>query len=79
MYVFQYSVELKEEKLREIVVKKIEFESPGKEENYKALKPIGIVLGSGQSFYYFGSRQEVKVDLSKLKGVPGEELIQGQC
>lgn len=36
-------------------------------------------MGSGQSFYYFGSRVEVKVDESKLKGVPGEELTKGQC
>jgi hypothetical protein len=43
------------------------------------LKPIGIVLGFGKSFYYFGSKTEVKVDESKLKGVPGEELVKGQC
>jgi hypothetical protein len=35
--------------------------------------PVGIVTGSGRSLYYFGSRVEEQIDISKLKGAPGEE------
>jgi len=37
----------------------------------KDLNPVGIVIGSGHSLFYFGSRIEEKVDISKLKGAPG--------
>lgn len=36
--------------------------------------PVGIVSGAGRSLYYFGSRIEEQVDISKLKGAPGEEI-----
>ena len=44
--------------LKELVVKNIEFSKPKDETDFKELKPIGIVLGAGKNFYYFGSRVE---------------------
>jgi len=37
------------------------------------------VLGFGQSFYFFGSKVEEQVDLSKFKGDPGEQQKKNMC
>ena len=37
------------------------------------MNPVGIVVGCNQSFYYFGSKVEEEIDLSKFKGEPGEQ------
>lgn len=59
--------------VKEVLSKKIEFPSQLEENLYKTLMPVNIVTGSSRSLYYFGSRIEERIDITKLKGTSGEE------
>lgn len=59
--------------LKEVTSLNIEFRSKEEEAYYVGLNPVGLVIGSGHCIYYFGSRIEEKIDISKLKGAPGEK------
>lgn len=67
MYCLPYVVQIGEQ-IKEILSKKIEFASNIEEEQYRTLVPVGIVTGAEQALYYFGSRVEYQIDVSKLKG-----------
>lgn len=64
-HIYQFQIG---EQIKEILSKKIEFASNIEEEQYRTLVPVGIVTGAEQALYYFGSRVEYQIDVSKLKG-----------
>ena len=68
MYFSPYSVELVDDKLKEVVTKKIVFNSKEDGDFFRSLTPIGIVAGYGKSFYYFGSKEDNRLDVNKIKG-----------
>jgi hypothetical protein len=68
MYISADPDELVDEKLKEILTKKIEFKGKEDEEFYRSLTPIGIVAGYGKNFFYFGSKEDDRLDVNKIKG-----------